>query len=368
MDAFNDETRASLGRYFKSLAQTQTITQQQLCEALSIERGMVSRVWRGLVKKPKHYASMAATFGLTLDAAIERAAQLDGALHNEAMEGLDMSAALSTGDFLRPEDLPLARSGAFGPSGAVIAVASEKGGVGKTALAVNLAHLWAKAGHAVLLVDLDTQGNATRHVGEEIGGEALEGATDPNRETELQAEVRAHGFDLITGGRYLLGAVSHIQQRRVPSVVLRKLLKPLRERYDIILLDTPPTLGLISINAIVASTHLLIPVQLEGGAMDGLDAVLETADELRDINPELELLGSVPVMHDRRTAISKMLLSSLREMDYANPIDTVISRNVSVAEAYLAEEPVSLYNNNSQGARDFKKLAIELERRLRGER
>ena len=171
MDAFDDNARASLGRYFKSVAQAHDVTQMMLCESLGIERGMISRVWRGLVKKPTHYEAMAGYFGLTLEEALERAVQIDDALATETMEGLDMSAALDT--YTDDDSAALERSGAFGPDGVVIAVASEKGGVGKTALSVNLAHLLAKAGHAVLLVDLDTQGNATRHVGEEIGGEGV---------------------------------------------------------------------------------------------------------------------------------------------------------------------------------------------------
>lgn len=260
---------------------------------------------------------------------------------------------------------PPARSGRFGKQAPILAIASEKGGVGKTALAVSLAHLWARRGDAVLLIDLDTQGNATRHVGCELGGEALNRATDPRAdEAALEADEHAFGFDLVRGGRYVLSAVSNIQQRRLPSVVLRRLIRPLRDVYDVILLDTPPTLGLLSINAIVAATHLVVPVQLEGAALDGLDAVLETVDELRDINPELELLASVPMMHDRRTALSGMLLRELEQMEYANPIDVAISRNISVAESYVAAEPVTHYAPSSRGARDFKKLATALAGRL----
>ncbi len=261
---------------------------------------------------------------------------------------------------------PPPRTGTFGHEAKVIAVASEKGGVGKTALAVNLAHLWANQGMSVLLVDLDTQGNATRHLGEELSGEALEQSTVPTRgqDAYLVPDAHAHGFDLIRGGRYILGAVSNIQQRRLPSVVLRRLLKPLKSRYDVILIDTPPTLGVLSINAIVAATHLLIPVQLEGAALDGLDAILETTEELLDVNPDLELLGAVPMMHDKRTAISKMLLQRLQDMDYARPFGSAIRRNVSIAESYLAEQPVALYAPSSQGSRDFKKLLKELDRRL----
>lgn len=351
-------TRSSLGRYFKSLAQNHSTTQVQLCAALGIERGQISRVWRGLVKKSHHYEAIAEHFGLDLDDAIDRALQLDQALGSDTKEGDLMAAALDL-------DAPgVTRSGEFGPQALVIAVASEKGGVGKTALAVNLAHLWAKQGHSVLLVDLDTQGNATRHVGGELSGEALEAVTDARSELELEPDDHAFGFDIVRGGRYILGAVSHIQQRRLPSVVLRRVLRPLRERYDIILLDTPPTLGILSINAIVSATHLLVPVQLEGAALDGLDAVLETAEELLDVNPELELLGAVPMMHDKRTAISKMLMRRLHEMDYANPIDAPISRNVSIAESYLAEEPVCTYAPSSQGARDFRRLAKALTSRL----
>ena len=274
-------------------------------------------------------------------------------------EGEEMSAAAL--------DLPLApleRSGTFGPKAAVVAIASEKGGVGKTSLAVTLSHLWAEAGHAVLLIDLDTQGNATRHVGCEFGGGAITSATDPHDPAPLVADARAHGFDLVRGGRRLVGAIANIRQRRVPSTALRRLIRPLRDIYDVILIDTPPTLGLIAVNAVVASTHLLVPVQLEGGAVDGLDAVLETADELRDINPELELLGSVAMMHDRRTALSKMLLEEVRRMEYARPLEAVVSRNIAVAEAYVAEEPVTLYNPSSQGAKDYRRVAKELEGRL----
>lgn len=284
-------------------------------------------------------------------------------------EGFKMTATVIMDDSNSPlEQGAPVRSAKFGSQAKIIAIASEKGGVGKTALAVNLAYLWAKEGLSVLLLDLDTQGNATRHVGQELSGEALESCTSPDHRAKndavLQPDAHAFGFDVIRGGRYILGAVSNIQQKRVPSIVLRKLLRPLKARYDVIVIDTPPTLGVLSINAIVASSHLLIPVQLEGAALDGLDAILETTEELLDINPDLELLGSVPMMHDRRTAISKMLLQRLKDMDYAAPIDVPIGRNVSIAEAYLAEEPVELYAPSSQGAKDFKRLLKQLNQRL----
>ena len=262
---------------------------------------------------------------------------------------------------------PLSRSGRFGPEALVIAIASEKGGVGKTALAVSLAYLWAERGESVLLVDLDTQGNATRHVGEELSGEALERGASKERGEEregLVPDARAYGFDVVRGGRAILGAVSHIQRRRLPSMVLRRMLKPLKSSYDVILIDTPPTLGVLSINAIVAATHLLVPVQLEGAALDGLDAILETAEELLDVNPDLELLGAVAMMHDRRTALSGMIFERLKQMDYAAPFEQSVRRNVSVAEAYLAEEPVPRYAPKSQGARDFASLLSAIERRV----
>ena len=258
------------------------------------------------------------------------------------------------------------RNGRLGQHALVIAVAAEKGGVGKTALAVNLANHWATQGMAVLLLDLDTQGNATRYVGQELSGEALERVTSSHAELQpLTPDAHSFGFDLVRGGRYILGAVNHIQQRKIPSIVLRKLIKPLRDRYDIILIDTPPTLGVLSINAIVAATHLLIPVQLEGAAIDGLDAVLETAEELLEVNPDLQILGAVPMMHDRRTALSRMLLERLKDMDYARPFEVAISRNIAVAESYLAEAPIAHYAPSSQGARDFARLAKHIEQRLR---
>jgi len=354
-------TREALGRYLKALAQAHTITQNELAGVLSIDRGMISRVWRGQVVKPTHYIAVAEHFGLSLDDALERAEQHTDLIHT-ATEGTMSAAPILSHD---DDDQGTTRSGSFGKTARVIAVASEKGGVGKTATAVNLAYEWAAMGHKVCLVDLDSQGNATRHLGLDLGGEAMERATRPSQPEELVVDAECFGFDVVTGGRQTLGALSNIEAHRVRLSVVRRKLLSLMDAYDLIVLDTPPSVGTLSLNALVAATHLVIPLQLEGGALDGLDNVLQTVEEILEINPGLKVLGTVGTMEDRRVVQTRMIWNELTERDFAEPVLGIkIPRNVSVSEAYLAQEPVGVYAPSSRGAKAYHRLAEILAERL----
>lgn len=272
---------------------------------------------------------------------------------------------------LSPDENTTARSARFGARAMVLAVASQKGGTGKTTTSVNLAHELAERGHAVLLVDLDPQADATIHVGEAPTGEhfveAVRGLKASSRGEDADASLEvistAHGFDLVPSGEGLGEAVMRIEAFAVPLTVLRKLLAPYATRYDVILIDCQPTLGTLQKNAIIASTHLLFPVQLHQAAINGLDRMMTTVDELHELNPTLRVLGSVPCFEEN-TVLCREMARQLRERYYARVTDASIPKNVAVAEAYAAGEPVSKYDTGSAGSKAFAKLAREIEERL----
>ncbi len=366
----DDESRASLGSFARALAAREDISQQEMATRLDIDRATVSKLWRGEVKKTTHYKRLMKLFGFALDEALERARAIDTLLATNTTEGAPAMSTRST-TTLSPDENTTARSARFGARAMVLAVASQKGGTGKTTTSVNLAHELAERGHAVLLVDLDPQADATIHVGEAPTGEhfveAVRGLKASSRGEDADASLEvistAHGFDLVPSGEGLGEAVMRIEAFAVPLTVLRKLLAPYATRYDVILIDCQPTLGTLQKNAIIASTHLLFPVQLHQAAINGLDRMMTTVDELHELNPTLRVLGSVPCFEEN-TVLCREMARQLRERYYARVTDASIPKNVAVAEAYAAGEPVSKYDTGSAGSKAFAKLAREIEGRL----
>lgn len=366
----DDESRASLGSFARALAAREDISQQEMATRLDIDRATVSKLWRGEVKKTTHYKRLMKLFGFALDEALERARAIDTLLATNTTEGAPAMSTRST-TTLSPDENTTARSARFGARAMVLAVASQKGGTGKTTTSVNLAHELAERGHAVLLVDLDPQADATIHVGEAPTGEhfveAVRGLRASSRGEDADASLEvistAHGFDLVPSGEGLGEAVMRIEAFAVPLTVLRKLLAPYATRYDVILIDCQPTLGTLQKNAIIASTHLLFPVQLHQAAINGLDRMMTTVDELHELNPTLRVLGSVPCFEEN-TVLCREMARQLRERYYARVTDASIPKNVAVAEAYAAGEPVSKYDTGSAGSKAFAKLAREIEERL----
>lgn len=366
----DEESRASLGNFARALAAREEISQQEMATRLDIDRATVSKLWRGEVKKTTHYKRLLKLFGFALEDALERARTIDDLLATNTMEGAP-AMSTQTQSSSSPSTDARARSARFGARAMVLAIASQKGGTGKTTTSVNLAHEFADRGHAVLLVDLDPQADATLHVGESPAGEhfvdAVRGLKASTRGDDADATLEVihtpHGFDLVPSGEGLSEAVMRIEAFAVPLTVLRKLLAPYMTRYDVILIDCQPTLGTLQKNAIIASTHLLFPVQLHQAAINGLDRMMTTVDELHELNPTLRVLGSVPCFEEN-TVLCREMARQLRERYYARVTDASIPKNVAVAEAYAAGEPVSLYDAGSAGSKAFAKLAEELEERL----
>lgn len=366
----NKKQRIALGDLLRSLATREQLTQDMLAEALEIDRATISKVWRGEVKKADHYQSQAEYFGLTLEDACSHAMRMAGILDRVSPAHVQDDEE----EFDEEENVeffPLQRSGVFGEQALVFAVASQNGGTGKTTCSVNLAYEFAKKGHAVLLVDLDPQADATIHVGGQINAEHYvdavrtlkKGGAEAQAGLDLDIWRTPFGFDLMPSGEELEEAAERISSFAVSSTVLRKLLHDVMPEYDMILIDCQPTLGVLQKNAIVAATHLLFPVQLHQAAINGLDRMISTVDELRELNPMCRVLASLPCF-DENTVLAREMMRELRERYYARPTTMSIPKNISIAEAYAAQEPVSVYQSQSAGSRAFSALCDELMTRL----
>lgn len=371
MEAFTEEDRLVLGPYLKILCQRAGLTQRQLSTSIGIDRGTISRVWRGKVKSSKHYTTLCKQLDITFELALERAYEHDRVTSS--------TPAASTPEVDISEDLGLAeqggrtpqqRSKAFGADALIITVAAEKGGVGKTALAVTLASVWAERGHRVLLVDLDTQGNATTHVGATEHGDHGESMVDalskrePGEDPEVLVPLATEfGFDVVCGGRRLARASSRIQDHAIQHVVLGRALAPLARDYDLIVLDTPPALGAVTTNALACSRYVVIPIQCESAALEGAYKVCATIQEIRQVNSNLEMLGSVPTMVQRRL-IDEHVLESIYDDPELRAFKVQIPRRVEVAEAYTSCEPLNHYAKGSTMVGIFEDLVDAIEGRF----
>jgi chromosome partitioning protein len=248
----------------------------------------------------------------------------------------------------------------------VIAVANQKGGVGKTTTSVNLSASLSLSGAKVLLVDLDPQGNAT--MGSGVDKNAVElsvyhwlvGQADAGQ----VLSGRPTGFDLLPANIDLTAAEIELLEMDRRDARVRELIGPLRQAYDFVVIDCPPSLNMLTINALVAADSVLIPMQCEYYALEGLSALLETVEGVRArANPALEIEGILRTMYDPRNSLTRDVSRQLIEFFGDKVFRTVIPRNVRLAEAPSHGLPVILYDRHSRGAVAYMALAGELKRR-----
>lgn len=247
----------------------------------------------------------------------------------------------------------------------VLAIANQKGGVGKTTTAINLGASLAIAEERVLVVDIDPQGNATSGLGVEKSVElpTVYDILVDGRPVEdcIRKGVHVPTLDLVPSNRHLVGAEIELVDRSEREGILREALAPIRERYDYVLVDCPPSLGLLTLNTLTAADAVLIPIQCEFYALEGLSQLLSTVRLVqRGLNPALEIEGVLLTMFDRRLNLSKQVADEAREYFGAKVFETTIPRNVRLAEAPSFGQPIAAYDVLSPGAQGYLALAAEL--------
>jgi chromosome partitioning protein len=251
--------------------------------------------------------------------------------------------------------------------GHILAVTNQKGGVGKTTTSVNLAASLTETGRRVLLIDLDAQGNATmgsgidKHDVQKTGYDLLMGYANI-REVIVYAE--AAGYDLLPGNSDLTAAEVKLLEKDDRERRLRAALSYVQNDYDLIVIDCPPSLSMLTVNALAAAHSVLIPIQCEYYALEGLSALLDTIEQVRaSINPELNIEGLLRTMYDARNNLSNDVSAQLQEHFGEKLYRTIIPRNVRLAEAPSHGLPVLRYDKGSRGATSYLALAGEYLRR-----
>lgn len=257
-------------------------------------------------------------------------------------------------------------------SAKVICVTNQKGGVGKTTTAVNLSYYLAKDKNKTLLVDFDPQGNATSGLGIEKADKDILGATMTEvilGAAPMEQAIRPtkyKNFDLAPATPELANAEVEITSMQKKFVRLRDAVRTVAENYDYIIIDLPPSLSLLTVNGMIASNYLLLPVQTEFYALEGVAQLLESMKlVMKQANPNLKLLGVLATMYDKRTSLSAQVFEEIKKYFKNLTFNTTIPRNVRVAEAPSHGVPVGAYDKFSKGAKAYKEFTKEVLERTK---
>lgn len=249
----------------------------------------------------------------------------------------------------------------------VLAVANQKGGVGKTTTSVNLGSALARLGHRVLLIDLDPQGNATSGLGfvpAEMARSVYSVLTGESAAEETLFGTKSTGLDLLPANRDLSGAEVELVTVENRESILKTIVDGLRSKYSYIILDCPPSLGLLTLNALTSADAVVVPLQCEYYALEGLSRLLETLEMVRaSLNPALELVGVLLTMFDTRNSICHQVAQEARQHFGDGVFDTVIPRNVRLTESPSHGLPIFDYDPGSRGAESYLEFARELAAR-----
>lgn len=250
----------------------------------------------------------------------------------------------------------------------VISITNQKGGVGKTTSAINISFYLAKMGYKVLIVDFDPQGNATSGLGVDKNSLGLTMSDVISGSVALKdviLETEFHKLKLAPSTPILANTEIELANVRGRFSRLREALKTVSDEFDYVILDCPPSLSLLTVNSFIASDFLILPVQAEFYAMEGLGQLLESMKLVKKgMNPNIELLGVLPTMVDSRTTLSGQVYEEIKRFFPGKVFSTPVPRNIRLAEAPSHGVPIGIYDRFSKGARAYKSITKEIVKRI----